>query len=227
MDIDISKHIKKRGVESAHLKFIEDPIKLLTDVLVQYRTNVNDKPSFLDVGGGSGRCAKYATGYDYFITDIIPRPNSPKNIVVSDITACPEIPDNSYDVVYSNNIFEHLTKPWDAGKESVRICKPNGLVICYAPFSWRYHPVPIDAFRFSHTGMQILFTQDKNVKTIFSGYELTQRRKDMKGFWKNGLDKVPVDAMGGFKENWITIYIGQKVDGTIEEELDSDFTVGH
>lgn len=224
--IDITKHIAKNTGYSSHFKVLNNANSLLNEILQDY---LKDHPnaSFLDVGGGSGRHAKLAKGYKYFITDITPRPNSPKNLVVSDITNCPEIPDNSYDVVFSHTIFEHIIHPWKAGTESVRIVKPDGLIICIAPFSWRYHPVPVDAFRFTHTGMQILFTQDNNVETIFSGYDMSDRRKDIKGFWENKLDKVPVDGLGGFRENILTVYIGQKKSEEVIEKLDSDYTVTH
>ena len=227
MHIDISKHLLDNTGYSSHLKIIRDDEILVREVLKEYRDIVSTTPKFLDVGGGSGRHSKLASGYDYFITDIIPRPESPNNIVVADITDCPNVSDNTYDIVFSNNVFEHIKEPWKAGVESIRILKPNGIIICIAPFSWRYHPVPIDTFRYSHTGMQILFQQNKNVKTIFSGYCLKNRRADSRGFWKNGLDKTPIDKMGGWREQWETIYIGQKIEGEIIEELDSDYSINH
>jgi SAM-dependent methyltransferase len=222
----IDDYIKPNTGYSEHLDILKDAEQFIKDVITDYKTDKQDL-KFLDVGGGSGRHKTLATGFDYHITDITPRPNSPKNIVVADICNCPEIPDNTYDIVFSNNVWEHLERPWDAGRESVRILKEGGLVICKAPWAWRYHPVPIDGFRFSHTGLQILFTQDKNVETVFAGYDLCQWRDNIKGFWRNGLDKTVCDSLGGWRENWFSVYVGRKTNKEIIEKLDADFSVNH
>ena len=224
--IDIKKHLRDDVVVTPHWKIVKDTQVFIEEILSDYLKD-NPNPSFFDVGGGVGSKAKWAPGYDYYIMDIIPRPKSPKNIVVGDISDCSHIPDNTYDVVFSYMVYEHLKEPWKASTESMRILKPNGLIICIAPFSWRYHPVPIDTFKYSHTAMQILFGQDKNVQTIFAGYDISIRRQDVKGYWENGLDKAPLDQMGGFRENISTVYVGRKVEEELVEELDSDFTVEH
>ena len=37
--------------------------------------------------------------------------------------------DNSFDVVYSSNVAEHIPNPWDMGEEMLRVAKPGGLVV--------------------------------------------------------------------------------------------------
>ena len=49
------------------------------------------------------------------------------------------IPDNSYDVVFSAQVIEHVRKIWRWMPEVARVCKPGGLVITINPFSWHYH----------------------------------------------------------------------------------------
>ena len=39
-----------------------------------------------------------------------------------------------------------------------------------APFSWRYHAVPFDAYRYTHTGAQYLFERLGGMVKVFSGY---------------------------------------------------------
>lgn len=37
--------------------------------------------------------------------------------------------DNSFDVVYSSNVAEHVAKPWVMGEEMLRVAAPGGLVV--------------------------------------------------------------------------------------------------
>lgn len=162
-------------------------------------------PRFLDIGARRGERAFFADGFAYSGMDI--RPAGP-NVVVGDICACPEIPDNSYDVTFSLDVFEHLQRPWDAAKECARITKPGGLLIHRTLFAYRYHPNPIDYWRFTSQALEYLFTQNGDVETLTKGYELVGRRADRRG---NGLrDRPPIDYLGGFRENWRVLYIGQK-----------------
>lgn len=55
-------------------------------------------------------------------------------VIIGDITKCPQIPDNTYDMVFSIDVFEHINKPWLAAKEIVRILKPGGVSYHIAPF---------------------------------------------------------------------------------------------
>lgn len=203
-------HIKNNSGQSPHIQVLKNMDEFLQNILHDHITD-NSNAKLLDVGGADGRVSKkLAPDYERHVMDIIKRPNAPKNLVFGDIMSCPELSDNSYDVVFSHTTLEHIENPWKAAKESIRILKPGGLTICCAPFSWRYHPYPIDVFRFSHHGLEILFQQSDNVKTLFSGYDISKRRDDMRGFWKNGLDATVVDDMGGWRENWMAVYVGKK-----------------
>src|SRR5581483_8934063 len=67
----------------------------------------------------------------------------------ADITNCPQIPDASYDIVISCDVFEHIDRPWLAAAEISRILRPGGIVLTRTVWSWRNHPCPIDYWRFS------------------------------------------------------------------------------
>lgn len=56
---------------------------------------------------------------------------------------------NSFDVVMSNQVFEHIPFPWVSFLEACRVVKPGGLIFLVAPSrgqrhgavdSWRYYP---------------------------------------------------------------------------------------
>lgn len=172
------------------------------------RHSDKEKPVYLDVGGRRGEGEKIAQGYDYRAMDIKPQG---ENVVVGDICHCPEIEDNSYDVVASFDVFEHVERPWDAALECIRIVKPGGLLIHRTLFAYRYHPIPVDYWRFSSQGLEYLFTNTGEVETIQKGYDLRIRRRNARGGRTDLRDRPPVDWLGGFRENWRTLYIGRKL----------------
>jgi SAM-dependent methyltransferase len=118
----------------------------------------------------------------------------------------------SFDVVYSNNVFEHLRKPWIAAANVLRLLKPGGLCITIAPFSQRYHAVPGDYFRYTHTGLAALFEDAGPVKVLVSGYDIKGRRIDWQGSGKHD-DIVPIDELGAWRETWFAVCIVEKKPG--------------
>lgn len=67
-----------------------------------------------------------------------------------------EVPvaDNTYDVVFSAQVVEHVREMWTWMKELGRITKPGGRVITISPISWPYHEAPIDCWRIYPAGME-------------------------------------------------------------------------
>ena len=180
--------------------------------LANFLEQCNYKPTFLDIGGRFGEKKEaFAQGFDYMIMDI-EDPGSPYPTIVGDICNCPEIESNQFDIVFSHSVFEHLNEPWNAAKECYRLTKKGGLLLHIAPFAWRYHPCPVDYFRFSSQGLE-LFNSAGDVKTLVSGYNIRQRRQDIRGFDidGSGLDIPPIDEFGGWRENWFSLFIGQKL----------------
>lgn len=118
---------------------------------------------------------------------------------------------NYFDVIYSNNVFEHLKRPWVACKNLLEMLKIGGICITIAPFSLRYHESPVDYFRYTHTGIVALFEEYGKIRTLVSGYDLKGRRNNWQGggFHK---DICPVDHFGAWRENWFVITIIQKVE---------------
>src|ERR1700684_3420365 len=79
-------------------------------------------------------------------------------------------------VIYSNNVFEHLRKPWIAAKNVLDLLVPGGVGVIIVPFSQRYHEVPADYFRYSHAGLVSLFEDAGKIEIIRSGYDILGRR---------------------------------------------------
>jgi SAM-dependent methyltransferase len=66
------------------------------------------------------------------------------------------IPENTYDVVLSGQVIEHVRKIWVWVRELARICRPGGVVITICPVSWPYHEDPVDCWRIYPEGMRAL-----------------------------------------------------------------------
>lgn len=125
--------------------------------------------------------------------------------VIGDITDCPHLDDASFDVVISVDVFEHINRPWLAAAEITRLLRPGGISYTSTLFAWRYHPVPIDYWRFTPPCLEFLFD---GLETIDAAFDVTERRRDIRG--RGRLDQVPIDALGGFRENWRVHHIGRR-----------------
>jgi SAM-dependent methyltransferase len=49
--------------------------------------------------------------------------------------------DNTFDIVFSANVMEHIQEPETVFKEIFRVLKPNGLFIAKTPNKWHYVPM--------------------------------------------------------------------------------------
>lgn len=67
------------------------------------------------------------------------------------------IPDDSYDLVISGQVIEHVRKPWKWLREVARVTRVGGLVITINPVSWIYHGAPVDCWRIYPEGMKALY----------------------------------------------------------------------
>jgi len=126
-----------------------------------------------------------------------------RDIRVADIAYCPHIPDETFDVVFSISVLEHVDRPWAAASEMTRILKPGGVVYHQAPFSDFFHRAPNDYWRFTPEAMKVLFPRFETICADFYGQG---RRRDRRGTAFNPLDQggpqFAVDAFGGWRENW-------------------------
>ena len=69
------------------------------------------------------------------------------------------LPSESYDIVFSSSVIEHVRKIWVWIREAGRVCKKNGHVVTIAPVSWPYHAVPVDCWRIYPEGMKALYEE--------------------------------------------------------------------
>jgi len=72
--------------------------------------------------------------------------------------------DNSFDVILSLAVLEHVKNPWIHADEMIRVLKPGGIVYADVPFLQPYHGYPHHYYNMTTAGLQNLF--EKKIKII-------------------------------------------------------------
>ena len=85
------------------------------------------------------------------------------------------IKNNTYDIVISGNVIEHVKKIWIWINEITRVCKKGGYVITINPISFPYHESPFDCWRIYPEGMKALY-KDAGLKVILSKFESLEEK---------------------------------------------------
>jgi SAM-dependent methyltransferase len=158
----------------------------------------------LEVGGRKNPFTEYFPGFDYSILDL--DESVVENVIQGDITSCPELPSESFDVVISVDVLEHVKQPWLAAPEIMRLLRPGGFTYHSTVFSWRYDPRPADYWRFTPDSLMLLFA---DLRTMRSEFDTLERRRNLTG---RGVHRLEPDAFGGWRENWRVFYAGVKND---------------
>jgi SAM-dependent methyltransferase len=79
---------------------------------------------------------------------------------------------NSFDVVYSAAVFEHLAMPWVVAEEITKVLRVGGVACILTHFSYGEHEVPWHFFQFNSTGLEALFNESLGFKTIYAAKEM-------------------------------------------------------
>ncbi len=193
---DSGQHYKSAPDRWVRIKAITD--KVLADAGLA-------EGKLLEIGGRFNPRNQEFPGFDYTALDLKKAPGKDGVAVLAgDITNCPHLPDASFDFILSVDVFEHIATPWLAGQEIVRLLRPGGVTVHSTLFAWRYHPCPIDYWRYSPAGLASLF---EGLTTLHADFDHTERRRNMLGRDGNAIEP---DALGGWRENVRVTYAGQK-----------------
>ena len=82
-----------------------------------------------------------------------------------------------------------------AANEILRLLKKGGITYHTTLFSWRYHAVPEDYWRYTTAGLDQLFSK---FNKICSEFDAEERRRNIIG----KTNRMQPDQMGGWRENW-------------------------
>jgi SAM-dependent methyltransferase len=171
-------------------KRVEKHIKIALKQL-----NKKKKIKILEIGA-ENNSREYAFkdfDYTYHAIDI---EKTAENVIVANIEDCPQIKDNTYDLIISIDVLEHVSRPWLAGEEIHRILKEGGVTYHTTLFSWRYHKDPEDYWRYSPAALDVIFSKlEKNS----SHFDTAERRRSIIG---KGHNRITPDIFGGWRENW-------------------------
>jgi SAM-dependent methyltransferase len=77
---------------------------------------------------------------------------------VCDLTSIP-VEDARFEYVLFNQTLEHLPRPDLVLRELARTLKPDGQILCTAPFYYEEHEQPYDFYRYTQFGHRFLFTE--------------------------------------------------------------------
>ena len=130
---------------------------------------------------GSYRSIVEMLGCEYTGVDLESGPGV--SVILEDPYSVP-LPDDTYDLVYSGQTFEHAEFFWRTFAEMCRITKDGGLLIVMAPSSGVVHRYPVDCYRFMPDAMAALANQ--------SGVQLLDSWTSEFGPWH--------DAVGVFRK---------------------------
>jgi SAM-dependent methyltransferase len=76
----------------------------------------------------------------------------------------------SYDIVLSGNVIEHVKNIWKWSQELNRIVKKQGFLITINPVSWPFHEAPVDCWRIYPEGAKALF-EDAGFSILHTSFE--------------------------------------------------------
>ena len=117
----------------------------------------------LDVGCGSKPYLPYfATAAEYVGLDVAGNPDADLHGSVEELP----LDDASFDVVLCLQVLEHVEDPAQAVRELHRVTKPGGRVLASTHGTQVYHPLPVDHWRWTHTGLERLFERNGQWRSI-------------------------------------------------------------
>jgi len=107
-------------------------------IIKEARSEIRPGSRILDIGAGEVKYKKYFSDCDFKTQDF---KQYGKIDYVSDITEIP-IPDQSFDIIISTEVLEHVLRPDLGIAEMSRILKPGGTLYITIPFRAGIHHLP-------------------------------------------------------------------------------------
>ena len=108
-------------------------------------THLKAEMSILDLGAGAGIVTQMNfKGLCKLVCGVDLDPRVINNPLLDEgrVTDAGEIPysDSTFDIVFSDNVLEHLDNPLEVFKEVTRVLRPGGVFMFKTPNKWHYMP---------------------------------------------------------------------------------------
>ena len=130
---------------------------------MQAEAKRSDGARVLDVGSGVKPYFPFFEPYaKEFVSVDIENPAADLQGAVEDLP----VPDASFDVVICNQVLEHCADPAQAVRELRRVVAPGGRVLASTHGVQVYHPAPDDLWRWTHTGLERLFADNGDWRSV-------------------------------------------------------------
>jgi SAM-dependent methyltransferase len=142
-------------VRAALSAWLQSEATRASDDLGRYRV--------LDVGCGGKPYLPYFEPYAdaYVGVDV----GNPAADIEGSVEALP-VDDGSFDLVLCTQVLEHVDDPAQAVRELHRVTAPGGRVLASTHGVQVYHPSPTDYWRWTHAGLERLFTQSADWSAV-------------------------------------------------------------
>ena len=72
---------------------------------------------------------------------------------------CSSVLNEQFDLIFAEQVFEHLLWPYRAGKHVYQMLRPGGYFLMTTPFLVRIHEVPVDCSRWTETGIRYFLAE--------------------------------------------------------------------
>lgn len=130
-------------------------------VIERYLAETPEDALILEVGGGDRRRSNPRhLNFEYLKFELAD--------VYGDIHTMP-FADDTFSLVFSQAVFEHVANPFHAAEELIRITKPGGIILTEVAFMQPLHAVPFHFFNMTPWGVQELFKSCETLECDWFG----------------------------------------------------------
>jgi glycosyltransferase involved in cell wall biosynthesis/SAM-dependent methyltransferase len=120
-----------------------------SEVIEKFLAEVPEDDLVLECGGGDRRrCQRNHVNFEYLPFELAD--------LYGDIHEIP-FRDDTFGLVFSQAVFEHVRQPFEAAQELIRVTRPGGLIITEVAFLQPLHAVPYHFFNMTTWGVEELF----------------------------------------------------------------------
>jgi len=77
---------------------------------------------------------------------------------------CKETTDDQFDLIFAEQVFEHIEDPAAAANNILKMLKPGGVFLITTPFLIKYHPAPLDMWRWTKEALKVFLEKQGYVQ---------------------------------------------------------------